>query len=140
MDPGGCICASLRQAARAVTQAYDTALRPADLTATQFTVLATLTRHPDLPLTKLAQILVMDRTTLTRTLKPLVDKGLVRIEPGKDQRVRTVGLSEAGRARLAEALPLWRRAQTRLVERLGRTRWSGLLDDLAATVTFAQEQ
>ncbi len=84
VDLTACTCANLRKAARAVTQVYDQALRPTGLKATQFTMLATLSNRGDLPLSRLAEALVMDRTTLTRNLKPLVGKGLVRID--QDQR------------------------------------------------------
>ena len=67
-----CAHASLRKAMRVVSQAYDAALKPSGLRATQFTLLAVLARAGDMPLTKLAEILVMERTTLTRNLKPLM--------------------------------------------------------------------
>ena len=121
-----------------VTQVYDAALQPTGLRATQFTLLATLSKRGDLPLTRLAEALVMDRTTLTRNLKPLVDKGFVRIHQDEDQRVRRISLTDAGRNMLDEALPNWRKAQSRLVEDLGRERWSGFLDDLTETVALVQ--
>ena len=136
-DPGdvaACTCANLRKAARAVTQAYDSALQPSGLKATQFTMLATLDRRGGAPLTRLAEAMVMDRTTLTRNLKPLVRKGFVRIDHEEDQRVRRIGLTPAGREVLEAARPLWERAQSRIAEGLGRRRWSGLLGDLSATL------
>ena len=138
MDPAACTCAALRQAARAVTQLYDGALRPAGLKATQFTLLATLAQTGGLPLTRLAAALVMDRTTLTRNLKPLLAKGLVRVDHGEDQRVRRIALTEAGKGALERAIPLWRTAQSRLVDALGPARWSGVLADLRETVALAR--
>ena len=137
-DLSACACANLRKAARVVTQAYDAALRPAGLKATQFTMLATLSKRGDLPLTRLADALVMDRTTLTRNLKPLARKGFVRIDHEEDQRVRRISLTDAGKDVLAGALPLWRKAQSRTVKSLGRQRWSGFLDDLTATMARVQ--
>ncbi len=138
LDPAACTCANLRKAARTVTQVYDDALRPRGIKATQFTVLAVLAMHEGLPLTKLAEALVMDRTTLTRNLKPLLGKGWVDATQDEDQRVRRIGLTDAGRQIFDTALPLWRTAQSRLVERLGPERWSGFLDDLSETVAAAQ--
>ena len=137
-DVGACTCANLRKAARAVTQVYDADLRPTGLKATQFTLLATLAKPGDLPMTKVAAALVMDRTTLTRNLKPLVGKGWVRIDRGEDQRVRRISLTEAGQDILDQARPLWRKAQSRLVESLGHDRWSGFVDDLTETVALVQ--
>ena len=123
-----------------VTQAYDAALRPSGLKATQFTLLAALASRGDAPLTRLAEALVMDRTTLTRNLKPLVGKALVRIGHEQDQRVRKVGLTEAGRRALEAARPQWERAQSRLVQDIGQQRWSAFLADLAATVAVVQDR
>jgi DNA-binding MarR family transcriptional regulator len=138
LDPAACTCTSLRKAARAVTQVYDEALRPSGIKATQFTLLATLVKCGDPPLTKLAEALVMDRTTLTRNLKPLLSKGWISTTRDQDQRVRRIALTETGRQVLDAALPLWRAAQSRLVGRLGPERWSGFLDDLSETVAAAQ--
>ena len=87
-----CTCANLRKATRVVTQVYDAALQPVGLKATQFTVLAVLAERGEAPLTRLAETLVMDRTTLTRNLKPLVREGFIRIEPGVDEAARSRGL------------------------------------------------
>ncbi len=139
-DVTACTCANLRKAARVVTQAYDAALRPAGLKATQFTLLATLAKRGDAPLTRLADALVMDRTTLTRNLKPLLRKGLIRIEHEQDQRVRKVSLTETGRRVFEDARRQWEQAQSRIVESLGQARWSGFLEDLAATVAMVRDR
>ena len=136
-DPAGCACANLRKASRAVTQVYDADLRPTGLKATQFTVLATLATVGEIPLTRLADAMVMDRTTLTRNLKPLVARGLVRIAPDGDRRVRRINLTRSGTVAFDQALPYWRKAQARLVDGLGRERWQGLLDATAGAVSAA---
>jgi DNA-binding MarR family transcriptional regulator len=130
-----CTCANLRKAARSVTQVFDDALRPAGLRATQFSLLATLAKGGDAPLTRLAGALVMDRTTLTRNLKPLLRRQLIRIEHQDDQRVRNVSLTDAGRQAFEDALPRWEQVQMRISAKLGQQRWSGFLEDLAATVS-----
>ena len=135
MDVADCTCANLRKATRVVTQAFDAALQPTGLKATQFTLLATLSRLGDAPLTRVADAMVMDRTTLTRNLGPLVRKGLVRIEHEKDQRVRRVGLTETGQTAYEAAHAKWRQAQARVLEGLGPERWAGFLEDLTAVVS-----
>ena len=129
-----CTCANLRKAARVVTQRYEAALQPTGLKATQFTVLAILAIRGNLPLTQLAEALVMDRTTLTRNLKPLIGQGLVAIQNEQDQRVRRVELTAKGHKAFKAALPHWEKVQSKVVDGLGLKRWSGLLDDLAATI------
>ncbi len=126
-----CLCFNLRKTARAVTQHYDEALRPAGLKTTQFSVLVATTMAGRTTMNRLAEALVMDRTTLTRNLRPLEQDGLIAIVPGRDRREREVTLTSRGQERLAKALPLWRRAQTQTVSRLGGARAERLLGDLA---------
>ncbi|MEE8273100.1 MAG: MarR family transcriptional regulator, partial [Alphaproteobacteria bacterium] len=66
-----CTCFNLRKAARAVTQLYDAALGPSGLRATQFSLIAALGVRGAPTISQLAKAMVMDRTTLTRNLKPL---------------------------------------------------------------------
>ena len=133
-----CTCSNLRKATRVVTKAYDAALEAAGLKATQFTVLAALVSRGGLPLTKLANALVMDRTTLTRNLKPLVRRRLIRIEQEEDRRVRNVNLTVKGRRVFEKARPHWEQAQARISASLGQERWSGFLEDLSATVAVVR--
>lgn len=133
-----CTCANLRKAARVVTQRYEAALQPTGLKATQFTVLAMLANRGTLPLTQLADALVMDRTTLTRNLKPLIGRGLVAIETEEDQRVRRIKLTAKGSKTYKDAHPHWQKVQSELVAGLGHGRWSNFIDDLAAAVTQAR--
>ncbi len=135
-----CAHANLRKAMRVVAQAYDAALRPSGLKATQFTLLAVLARRGDMPLTKLSRILVMDRTTLTRNLKPLQAKGWLEIGREKDERIRLIAITDAGRGIVARATPLWRDAQTRVIDGFGDTRLSAMIGDLNALVEAVRNE
>ncbi len=139
-DVSACTLNNLRKAARAVGQIYDASLMPTGLKGTQFILLAHLNSLGPLPLTQLADAMVMDRTTLTRNLKPLIEQKLVATAPGEDRRVRTIVLTKQGQAKVKEALPHWRKIQKRLVDDIGTKRWSGLLNNLSATVKAAQQQ
>jgi len=125
-----CACFNVRKAARALTALYDRALAPTGLRATQGTLLVALARAGDVPVTRLAGILGMDRTTLTRNLEPLRRARLIAVRPGPDRRVKLAGLTEAGRKALAEAMPLWREAQRQVVEGAGAGRWDALRREL----------
>jgi len=87
-------------------------------------------------ITQLAEQMVMDRTTLTRDLRLLEDRGLVEISPGTDRRTRVVKITNAGRRTLAKALPLWEQAQSAVVEGLSQQRWNAMLEDLHAAVSL----
>ena len=87
----------------------------------------------------LAKALVMDRTTLTRNLRPLEKQGLLRITSGKeDRREREVTLTGSGQAILGKALPLWQAVQKEVKKELGQGRFERLLHDLSATVKVAE--
>lgn len=133
-EMGECTCQNLRKAARAVTQYYEAALEPSGLKVTQLPVLAVPASRGPLPMSRLADELVMDRTTLTRNLRPLEKAGLIRVRRGEDKRARIVEITDAGRAALAKALPLWKKAQAEMVDNLGRFQWGVLMDNLRATV------
>ncbi len=137
-DPTNCTCFGLRKAARAVTQLYDQALMPTGLRATQLPVLVAAERAGPRGIGELAELLVMDRTTLTRNLKPLLDRGLLESIPGVDRRRRSVAITAKGQAALTEALPYWREVQARIAGSLGRSRWRRLLGDLRDTVDLIQ--
>lgn len=110
-DCAGCLCFAVRRAARAITQHYDRALRPTGLRATQFTLLTVLALAGPLPVSRAAGRLGMERTTLTRNLRPLVRQGLVTLGDGDDRRIRTLTLTAKGRRAVVAALPHWRQAQ-----------------------------
>jgi DNA-binding MarR family transcriptional regulator len=134
----GCACGNLRKAARAVTQVYDEVLRPTGLRVTQFGILgATMAMEP-VTLTRLADATVTDRTTLTRNLKLLEKRGLIRVQMGNDRREREVTLTARGREALASGLPFWQKAQTRVIKGLGDERWNALREGLSAVVSLAR--
>lgn len=136
-----CACFNIRKAARAVTSVYDKALRPLGIRSTQLTLLMALASAGTATITRLADRLVMDRTTLARDLKPLEAQGLVVIAAGQDRRVRVVELTEAGRATLDSALPLWHAVQQRIITNgLGATGWATLYSTLQDVVQLAQQE
>lgn len=126
-----CACAQVRKTARLLTQRYDAALRPTGLKVTQFSILRTLDKLSDVSMSALAEYLVLDRTGLTRNLKPLERDGLVAIRPGKDSRQRIVQLTVKGRERLEAALPVWQGVQNDIVGALGNDQADSILSGLA---------
>ncbi len=129
-DISNCTNATLRKANRLIGQAFDNQLQPSGLKATQFTLLATLDKMGATPISKLAEVMVMDRTTLSRNLKPLVNKGLISILGEQDQRIRQVQLTKEGQGAFEQAKPHWQAIQNKMVERIGQERWGQFLEDL----------
>jgi DNA-binding MarR family transcriptional regulator len=125
-----CMCHKARMAARAITRRYDDALRATGLRATQISVLAAVGARGALSIKSLADSLAMERSTLTRNLRPLEEKGYVALAPEARHRSRMLTLTAAGRAALAEALPLWEAAQRAMKRRLGERRWPDVQEAL----------
>ncbi|GGB37916.1 transcriptional regulator [Tistrella bauzanensis] len=130
-----CTCQSLRKAARQVTRLYDGMLQPSGLRLTQFSVLAALRLDGAMPLTRLADLLVVERTTLTRNLKPLERAGLIETRPDdNDGRRRVLAITTDGRAAFRSALPLWQAAQDAVAGRLGADLQARMMADLAVVI------
>jgi DNA-binding MarR family transcriptional regulator len=119
----------VRGAARVVSAYYDECLRPAGIKGTQFTLLSVVYLNPLISISRLAEKLLMDRTTLNRNLKPLERQGLIRTEAGQDLRMRTLILTREGEKVILKALPFWNIAQAGVEKRLG-SRLKPLSDDL----------
>jgi DNA-binding MarR family transcriptional regulator len=129
-----CLCGNFRRASRALTQLYDDALRPTGLRATQFTILQVLSRAGELSQGELGQILAMDSTTLTRTLRIMGREKWIAERRGDDRRERWLRLAKAGHEQLNRALPRWEKVQAQIERQLGTKRWRDL-HQLANEVT-----
>jgi DNA-binding MarR family transcriptional regulator len=126
-----CACGRLRRATRALTQLYDDLMAPSGLRVTQFSLLRTLERTGPQRITALAAATLLDRTALTRTLDPMVERGLVVIVAGRDARTREAALTRAGAAAIRAAEPHWKRAQAAVARRLGPAKLEALIATLA---------
>jgi DNA-binding MarR family transcriptional regulator len=133
-----CNCLAVRQAARYVTQFYDQCLAPAGLRTTQFLILARLARSGPMTINALAADLVLDRTTLGRTMLPLERAGLIAVKDGPSDR-RSKQLTKTGAGRLASARKLWSAAQKRFEASFGAARASHLRGELRAVVASGLE-
>jgi DNA-binding MarR family transcriptional regulator len=131
-----CACFNLRKVTRAVTQLYDEMLRPAGLRATQFSLLVAVRMAGPVGVTRLAEITVMDRTTLTRNLELLQKRGLIEVAVGTDRRSRIVTITAQGNAAIAQTMPFWKKAQLHVVNSLGQERWADMLMDLGELVAL----
>lgn len=108
-----CFCLHLQRAARLLARRYDEAFRPLGLTSWQFSLLVALSTPEPPTVSRIAELLDSDRTTITACLKPLQRRGLIAVTASaRDRRQRLVKLSASGRALLTKAIPRWRRMQT----------------------------
>ena len=124
-----CTCFQLRRAARQVSQVYDHELAAVDLSLNEYSILRHASRGPCL-LGELADALGMERTTLTRNLRPLIDAGWVKEARGEDARQRVISLTARGSKRIVRALPYWQRAQQQVDAAYGDSKSKRLRSDL----------
>jgi DNA-binding MarR family transcriptional regulator len=118
-------------ATRVVARHYDRALAPVGLTAGSYSILARLDREGAQPLGSLAGSLAMDRTTLSREIAPLVERGLVGVRPGeRDRRQKVLSMTRSGRALVKRARPHWAEAQAELANAFGLERTDELIGEL----------
>jgi DNA-binding MarR family transcriptional regulator len=133
-EPAICNCLALRQAARHATQFYDRHLAAEGLKTSQYSILAKLLRLGPQSIGALADMMVMDRTTTTRAVKPLARDKLVAIAPGEDERTRMVRITPAGEKRTKAAAARWREAQKAFDTGYGEGAAEKLRRDLARVV------
>jgi DNA-binding MarR family transcriptional regulator len=123
-----CNATALRKASRRLTQLYDTALEQSGLRSTQLAILVELNSRPDQPpnLAELAEALVIERSALGHTLRPLEREGWVILQPGEDRRQRQVVITAKGKTKAKEGLRLWTIAQDRFEAVYGSSEAAGL--------------
>lgn len=127
-----CAAQALRRASRLITQRYDQALAPSGLKVTQLPILVALGAHGPIPLTPLAGALALDRTTLTRNLRILEQRGFVTMAADEsDARVRLAAITDEGALALVEALGLWKEIHAAVVDEFGEPRLHALYGELS---------
>lgn len=116
-DP--CSCFYMRRAARMLTRQYAETMKAAGLKSSQFSILSILSHHGQLTISELAEKMGLERTSLSRNLRPMEKDGLISISDELEKRRRYIQLSSQGKAAYKKALPLWNKAQLQFQEQMG---------------------
>jgi len=132
--PDLCHCLAARRNARYLTRLYDCHLAAVNLSVSQFSLLAMLAEYPGISISDLAAIMVMERTTLIRALKPLKSAGFIHSRAEGARSALRLSVSADGHAKISEALPHWLSAQVELEARLGLDRATSIRASLLAIV------
>jgi DNA-binding MarR family transcriptional regulator len=127
---GYCASFNFRRTARAVTRMYDVALRESGIRSTQFTILVGIAKNQPVSIGVLADVLIIDRTTLTRSLRLLQVEGLIAISDRSTMRQRFLMITPKGQRTLARSLPAWRKAHQYFVATVGSDYWIDLRNEL----------
>jgi MarR family transcriptional regulator, organic hydroperoxide resistance regulator len=131
---GYCASFNFRRVSRAVTALFDDALQESGLRSTQFAILTAVAKTQPVSISAISSILVIDATTLTRSLNLLRKLGFLTVSPRGARRQRFLNLTSDGEKALSVAIPLWRNIQQKFVGQIGDTQWRALraqLEDLS---------
>jgi DNA-binding MarR family transcriptional regulator len=127
---GYCGSFNFRRTARAVTKWYDMALQESGIRSTQFSILVGIAKNQPVSIGALADVMIIDRTTLTRSLRLLQKEGLIAISNRAAMRQRFLTITTKGEYTLARSLPAWREAHARFVATVGSEHWIDLRNEL----------
>lgn len=136
---GTCAAFNLRRASRVVTQLYDAGLSPMGLRSTQFTILVATAKNQPVSVGALAEVTLMDQTTMTRNLRLMAREGLIEVAARGAKREKLVRLTPAGERALAKAVPVWRALQERFLASFGAGKWRDLRHELELASGVAVE-
>ena len=115
----GCYAMRVRRLSRKLTRLYEAELRGVGMSAARFNVLVAVATAPGVQASELVAILDIEKSTLSRNLKGLIDDGFVIAAPADSGRGRGLRVTDAGRALIADARPAWDRAQAKAEAALG---------------------
>jgi DNA-binding MarR family transcriptional regulator len=139
---GYCASFHLRRTARAVTRMYDAALQDTGIRSTQFSILVGIAKHQPVAIGALAEVLILDPTTLTRSLRLLQKEGIISISERSTMRQRFLSMTPKGERVLERSVVAWRKAHERFLVTVGPAYWDELrkeLEQLARVVVELEE-
>ena len=117
-----CHCSAFRRGARHIARLYDRHLAPQQIKSSQFSLLGAISHHAEIQIADLAELMVMERTTLVRALKPLQQAGWIASQKAKTGRALALSLTSEGKKKVAACLPLWQSAQVEFETTMGLAR------------------
>jgi DNA-binding MarR family transcriptional regulator len=129
---GYCASLNFRRTSRIVTRMYDLAMQESGVRSTQFALLVGIAKLQPVAMGTLAKVLMLDNSTLTRSLQLLRKEGMLEISKRAAMRQRFLKLTHAGQKALQRSLPLWRAAHARFVAAVGEDYWLNLRNQLEA--------
>ena len=121
-----CVCTTIRKANRALSRFYENAMAESELSVVQFAILRSLQRNGEMPLSRIADEQVMERTSLYRTITPLFEMGAVQLANAEHGKAKIARLTRSGDRLIERSLPYWETAQQSVVSKIGAARWKRL--------------
>jgi DNA-binding MarR family transcriptional regulator len=134
---GYCASFNFRRTARAVTRMYDAAMQKSGIRSTQFAILVGIAKNQPIAIGALCELLVIDSTTLTRSLRLLQKRGMITISERSTKRRRFLEMTPKGESTLVRALPYWREMQCEFQTAVGANYWTNLRAELERLAKLA---
>ena len=134
-----CVSYNLRKSSHIISRIYAKEMAEAPIRGPLFSLLAIIHKRGPDSITALANDLGLDRTTLTRNLKPLTQRGLIEIRQVSANH-KEIRLRPKGETALRRSLDCWRKAQKRVVDALGEDRWNRMREDLRAVMELGNQE
>ena len=131
-----CVFTTVRKANRVLFRRYQEALAPTGISIVQLSILRALERHGPLPLVRLADDLVMERTSLYRTIDPLVKASMIKISKAESGKTKIAELTTEGQKTIERVMPYWAKAQERILSEVGGGDWQALHHMLSAVANL----
>lgn len=139
---GYCASFHLRRTARAVTRMYDVVMQETGIRSTQFSIMVGIAKHQPVAIGALAEVLILDPTTLTRSLRLLEKEGLIAVSERSTMRQRFLSITPKGERALERSVVAWRKAHERFIATVGPEYWNEMrseLEKLARVVVELEE-
>jgi len=127
---GYCASLNFRRTSRTVTRMYDTLMQESGVRSTQFAILVGIAKLQPVAMGTLAKVLMLDSSTLTRSVRLLQKEKMIEISKRSQMRRRFLKLTPSGQKALQRSLPLWRAAHERFLAEVGADYWLRLREDL----------
>lgn len=121
-----CIFTAIRKANRVLFRRYQEALANTDTSIVQLSILRALERNGPMPLARLSEDLVMERTSLYRTIEPMVNARKIKIIQADTGKAKIAELTERGLATIEQVMPHWAKAQESIIKDSGIEEWESL--------------
>lgn len=129
MQLDACFNLAMRKSSRLITHFYEERLAPLGIKVGQFSILRAVFLLKETNNKQLQSVLVLDQTTLSRSIKPLIRDGYIQVvENEKDRRVKTISLTSQGEAFYLQAHPIWEQAQKDFLEKIGTSQVNNILN------------
>jgi DNA-binding MarR family transcriptional regulator len=134
-----CVSYNLRKSSHIISRIYAKEMADAPISGPLFGLLASIHKLGPRTITAVAKDLGLDRTTLTRNLKALTQRGLIEVRQVSANH-KEIRLRPQGETALRTSLDCWRKAQQRVVDTLGEDRWHRMLEDLKVVMALGQQE